>query len=136
MKTTAVLFAFAFVGVVAQMQQSFLQTEGEPLEAVENVKQVPVVGSKFKTNQGVPTAMQCVVSLTIQFMLIYTALALVRMAADAFGLKYDNVPIQKILQTATLTVAFAPMLAIMFLAYRMRVNQLTKNRGDPPTWAQ
>merc|ERR1719178_636916 len=51
-------------------------------------------------------------------------------------MKYDNVPIQKILVTASLTVAFAPMLAILFLAYRMRVNQLTKNKGDPPTWAQ
>merc|ERR1719420_549910 len=58
------------------------------------------------------------------------------MAADSFGLKYDNVPIQKILMSAALTVAFAPMLAILFLAYRMRVNQLTKNRGDPPEWAQ
>merc|ERR1719380_282944 len=58
------------------------------------------------------------------------------MAADAFGMKYDNVPIQKILVSATLTVAFAPMLAILFLAYRMRVNQLTRNKGDPPNWAQ
>merc|ERR1719388_553689 len=80
--------------------------------------------------------MQCVVSLTIQFMLIYTALAICRMAADSFGLKYDNLPIQKILQTATLTVAFAPMLAILLLAFRMRVNQLTKNKGNPPVWAQ
>jgi len=80
--------------------------------------------------------MQCVVSLTIQFMLVYTSLAICRMAADGFGLKYDNLPIQKILQTATLTVAFAPMLAILFLAFRMRVNQLTKNRGNPPVWAQ
>merc|ERR1719262_1410221 len=80
--------------------------------------------------------MQCVVSLTIQFMIVYTALAIVRMAADSMGLKYDNLPIQKILQTATLTVAFAPMLAILLLAFRMRVNQLTKNKGNPPEWAQ
>merc|ERR1712078_916687 len=80
--------------------------------------------------------MQCVISLTIQFMIIYTSLAICRMAADSWGLKYDNVPIQKILQSATLTVAFAPMLAILFLAYRMRVNQLTKNKGDPPDWAK
>merc|ERR1719157_456207 len=69
-------------------------------------------------------------------MIVYTSLAICRMAADSWGLKYDNVPIQKILQSATLTVAFAPMLAILFLAFRMRVNQLTKNRGDPPAWAQ
>merc|ERR1719393_933481 len=135
MKVTAVLF-FAFMAAAVQGEQSFLQIGGEPLEAVENVKQVPVVGSKFETNQGVPTAMQCVVSLTIQFMVVYTSLAIVRMAADGYGFKYDNLPIQKILQTASLTVAFAPMLAILFLAFRMRVNQLTKNRGNPPEWCQ
>merc|ERR1719386_218735 len=69
-------------------------------------------------------------------MLVYTALAICRMAADSFGMKYDNVPIQKILQTSTLTVNFAPMLAILFLALRLRVNQLTMNQGHPPTWAQ
>merc|ERR1719160_1093114 len=58
------------------------------------------------------------------------------MAADSFGLKYDNLPIQKILQTATLTVAFAPMLAVLFLAVRMRVTQLTKGKGNPPEWLQ
>merc|ERR1719236_197883 len=105
------------------------------MEVVENVKQVPVVGKQFKT-KGVTTAMQCVISLTIQFMIVYTSLAVCRMATDGLGMKYDNVPIQKILVTATLTVAFAPMLAILFLAFRMRVNQLTKNRGDPPAWAQ
>jgi len=112
-----------------------LQAGDEPMEAVENVKKVPIVGDNFKT-KGVTTAMQCVVSLTIQFMIVYTALAICRMASDGLGMKYDNVPIQKILVTATLTVAFAPMLAILFLAFRMRVNQLTKNRGDPPAWAQ
>jgi len=133
MKVAAVLLTFL---AAAQGDQTFLQAGGEPIEVVNNVKKVPVVGGQFRTSQGVTTAMQCVISLTIQFMLIYTALAICRMAADSFGLKYDNVPIQKILQTATLTVAFAPMLSILFLAYRMRVNQLTKNKGDPPTWAQ
>jgi len=134
MNAAAVLFTVLAASV--QGQQVFLQTEGEPLEAVGNVKQIPVVGSQFSTGGAVPTAMQCVVSLTIQFMVIYTALAICRMAADSFGLKYDNLPIQKILQTATLTVAFAPMLAILFLAYRMRVTQLTKGKGNPPEWAQ
>jgi len=133
MKVAAVLLTLL---AAAQGEQTFLQAGGEPIEVVNNVKKVPVVGGQFRTSQGVTTAMQCVISLTIQFMIVYTALAICRMAADSFGLKYDNVPIQKILQTATLTVAFAPMLSILFLAYRMRVNQLTKNKGDPPTWAQ
>merc|ERR1719314_45335 len=106
------------------------------MEVVNNVKSIPVVGGQFRADQGVTVAMQCVISLTIQFMIVYTALAIFRMAADGYGLKYDNVPLQKILQTATLTVAFAPMLSILFLAYRLRVNQLTKNKGDPPDWAK
>merc|ERR1719393_735439 len=130
--------ALIFAALIAASQgiegQKFMEQD-EPMEVVENVKEVPVVGKQFKT-KGVTTAMQCVISLTIQFMIVYTALAIARMAADSWGLKYDNVPIQKILQTASLTVAFAPMLAILFLAFRMRVNQLTKNRGDPPAWAQ
>merc|ERR1719405_270357 len=126
------------LSAAAQADQTFLQADSvyEPIEEVENVKKVPLVGSKFRTSQGVTVAMQCVVSLTIQFMVVYTALAICRMCADSFGMKYDNVPIQKILVTASLTVAFAPMLAILFLAFRMRVNQLTKNKGDPPAWAQ
>merc|ERR1719487_1380786 len=130
------MMKFLLLAVLTGAQATFLAVDGEPLEAVGAVKQVPVVGSKFNTNGGVPTAMQCVVSLTIQFMVVYTALALCRMAADAFGLKYDNLPIQKILQTATLTVAFAPMLAVLFLAVRMRVTQLTKGQGHPPEWLQ
>lgn len=82
------------------------------------------------------TSLQCVISLTIQYMVVYTALALCRTAADVFGLKYNNLPLQKILQTATLTVNFAPMLAILFIACRMRVTQLTKGKGNPPEWLQ
>merc|ERR1719321_1971308 len=123
----AALFATGVEGMQTERESAFLQTN--PME------QVPVVGSQFAVNP-VSTAMQCVVSLTVQFFVIYTALALVRTAADAFGLKYDNLPIQKILDTATKTVIFAPMLAILFLACRMRVTQLTKGKGNPPEWVQ
>jgi hypothetical protein len=113
--------------------QSFLQQD--PLGGGAAAPLNPVVGGQVKVNPTT-TSMQCVVSLTIQFFIVYTALAICRTAADAFGLKYENLPIQKILQTATLTVAFAPMLAILFLAMRMRVTQLTKGKGNPPEWVQ
>merc|ERR1719456_1474641 len=111
MRVAMALFTMMFAGV--QGEQAFLQNE--PIEQVTKVKQVPIIGSQFEVN-GVPTSMQCVVSLTIQFMVVYTALAICRMMCDVWGLKFDNLPIQKILQTATLTVNFAPMLAILFLA--------------------
>jgi hypothetical protein len=127
-RKVAVMLLVAMVeGMQTGRESGFLQTN--PME------QVPVVGSQFSVNP-VSTAMQCVVSLTVQFFVIYTALALCRTAADAFGWKYDNLPIQKILDTATKTVIFAPMLAVLFLACRMRVTQLTKGKGNPPEWVQ
>ena len=51
--------------------------------------------------------MQCVISLTLQCLIVYTALALCRTAADVFNVKYDNLPIQDILKTACLTVNYA-----------------------------
>merc|ERR1719456_1971400 len=119
--------------ISAQAHLAFMHTEIS--DGTNPVESVPVVGEKFHVNP-VSTSMKCVVSLTLQFFLVYTALALCRTAADAFGLKYNNLPIQKILVSATLTVAFAPMLSILFLACRMRVTQLTKGQGNPPEWVQ
>merc|ERR1719217_476850 len=47
-----------------------------------------------------------------------------------------NWTIGEALQQATLTVNYAPMLAIMFLACRMRVVWLTQGKGNPPIWMQ
>jgi hypothetical protein len=100
------------------------------------MEKVPLVGSQFKVDEGVSTAMNCVVSLTIQYFVIYTALALLRTAADVWGLDYGKVPIQKILKDAATTVNYAPMLAILLLAVRMRTNYLTQNKGHPQVWVQ
>merc|ERR1719252_544226 len=64
------------------------------------------------------------------------ALALVRTAADVWSLDYGKMPIQKILESAATTMAFAPMLAVLLLAVRMRVTWLTQGKGDPPVWMQ
>jgi len=93
------------------------------------------VGDQFKV-EPVATSINCVVNLTIQYFVIYTALALIRTAADVWNLKYEQVPIQKILQTAALTVNYAPMLSVLFLAVRMRVTWLTMGRGNPQEWVQ
>merc|ERR1719158_2251015 len=112
------------------------QAAGGAVGAGENpMGDVPVVGGAFKP-RGVSTALNCVVSLTIQYFVVYTALALVRTAADVWALSYDNFPIQKVLQSAATTMAFAPMLAVLFLAVRMRVTWLTQGKGDPQVWVQ
>merc|ERR1719465_268149 len=109
--------------------RAFLQVEDNPME------KVPVVGSQFKVNP-VSTSMQCVVSLTIQYFVVYTALALARTAAKSFGIDYGKTPIISILVTATYTVSFAPMLAVLFLGCRMRVTWLTQGKGNPPEYVQ
>jgi len=101
----------------------------------ENTKAVPLVGESFKVER-VATSINCVVNLTIQYFVIYTALAVIRTIADVWNLKYEQVPVQKILQTAALTVNYAPMLAVLFLAVRMRVTWLTMGRGNPQEWVQ
>merc|ERR1719428_1223160 len=99
------------------------------------MEKVPVVGSQFKVNP-VSTSMQCVVSLTIQYFIVYTALALGRTAAKSLGVDYGKTPVLDILKTATYTVNYAPMLAILFLACRMRVTWLTQGKGNPPVYVQ
>ena len=37
---------------------------------------------------------------------------------------------------AVMTVNYAPMLAVLFLAVRMRVTWLTQGKGYPPVWMQ
>merc|ERR1719443_2000577 len=38
--------------------------------------------------------------------------------------------------SAATTMAFAPMLAVLFLAVRMRITWLTQGTGDPPLWME
>merc|ERR1719281_1215807 len=84
----------------------------------------------------VSTALKCVISLTVQYMGIYTAIAIMRVWADFAGANVNSWAIYESLLQATLTVNYAPMLAIMFLACRMRVLWLTLQKGNPPIWVQ
>merc|ERR1719482_1558234 len=67
---------------------------------------------------------------------IYSAIAILRVVADFQGANVMSWAIYEALLQATLTVNYAPMLAIMFLACRMRVLWLTLQKGNPPIWVQ
>ena len=58
------------------------------------------------------------------------------MVADCRGINYDGNFFVEILKQGTLTVNYAPMLVVLFLAARMRVNWLTQGKGKPPTYVQ
>merc|ERR550514_248058 len=81
--------------------------------------------------------MKCVISLTIQYMIVYTALALCRTLCHILGNNpKDWETFTEPLEQAVNTVAFAPMLAILFLGCRMRVTWLTQGTGNPPEYVQ
>merc|ERR1719271_1735723 len=81
--------------------------------------------------------MKCVISLTIQYMIVYTALALCRTLCHIMGNSpKDWERFTEPLEQAVNTVAFAPMLAVLFLGCRMRVAWLTQGKGNPPEYVQ
>merc|ERR550537_1325730 len=84
----------------------------------------------------VSTTMKCIISLTIQYMVIFAALGICRSYLDFRQQAYDKSEVQKALKHASETVFYAPMVCLMFVGFRMRVLQLTKGEGNPQEWVQ
>jgi len=78
----------------------------------------------------VSTAMSCVVVLAAQYFLLYTAVAVFRTGTDLLQLQWHRT--LDVLVAATSTVNMAPMLAVLFLAVRLRAFYLT--RGNPEAY--
>lgn len=82
-------------------------------------------------------AMLCVTMLTIQYftiyLLIWVMVTLKQFAANDRNSR--NVALEALV-AAKDSVAFAPMLSVLFLGARMRALQITSNKGAPQGWAQ
>jgi hypothetical protein len=97
------------------------------------------VSSPDETYGSIPevsTTMKCIISLTIQYMCIFTALGIWRSYLDFKKTPYDASPVAKMLKSASETMFYAPMVCLMFLGFRMRVLQLTKGTGNPQDWVR
>jgi hypothetical protein len=80
----------------------------------------------------VSPAVQCVVNLCVQYFFIYLVL-------NVFNTIYEggsNNRFYVAIDAARSTVAFAPMLAILFVTTRMYALLLTDKKGAPQRWAQ
>merc|ERR1719379_2217886 len=82
----------------------------------------------------ISVTMQCVINLTVQFFIVYLGLWIAQTAKDFLGMKLDR--LSDLMEDAKATIAFCPMLAILFVGTRMRALLITNNRGAPPGWAQ
>merc|ERR1719321_501959 len=80
--------------------------------------------------------MKCLISLTIQYMVVYTALGICRSYLDFQGVRHESSAIAKALKSASETMFYAPMVCMMFVGFRMRVLQLTKGTGNPQDWVR
>merc|ERR1719274_343480 len=55
------------------------------------------------------TTMQCILNLTLQYIVIYTALGICRTVLDFQGVAHSSSPLQTTLKHASETVFYAPM---------------------------
>merc|ERR1719313_2691430 len=82
------------------------------------------------------TTMKCVINLTIQYMIIFTALGIVRTYLDLNNLPHQGSAVQRTLKHASETVFYAPMVCFAFIGFRMRVLQLSRGTDNPQEWVR
>jgi hypothetical protein len=118
-----------FMGTASMMQQ-------KKMLHVSTKEPTPMFTEE--TMPDVAPALQCVISLSFQYFVIYTMLAMVRTANQFTGQRFLG--FQKIMETAATTVTYAPMLSVLFLGVRMRAIQLSQGQTEkyqlPQPWVQ
>jgi len=82
----------------------------------------------------ISVTMQCVINLTVQFFTVYLGLWIAQTVKDF--LSYDLPRLTELMLDAQATIAFCPMLAILFVGTRMRALMITNNKGAPQGWVQ
>merc|ERR1719181_1443458 len=80
--------------------------------------------------------MECILNLTLQYIVIYTALGICRTVLDFQGVAHSSSQVHASLKHASETMFYAPMVCMRFVGFRMRVLQLTKGTGNPPEYVQ
>eukprot|EP00931_Biecheleriopsis_adriatica_P058853 TRINITY_DN35117_c0_g1_i1.p1 TRINITY_DN35117_c0_g1~~TRINITY_DN35117_c0_g1_i1.p1 ORF type:complete len:889 (-),score=194.68 TRINITY_DN35117_c0_g1_i1:91-2757(-) len=83
----------------------------------------------------VSTTLYCVMFLTIQSLLIYTALAVSRNKDELSG-ELKTSKLTDILSTASRSSVFSSMMSMLFVSCRMYVLATTEGLGEPPPWVK
>jgi len=96
----------------------------------------------FKAPTGptlpVSPTVQCVINLTCQFFLVYFMMTLMLTVSEVSGGRIDlqEYRIFSAMESAKATLAFAPMLSILFVTTRMYALLITDKKGAPQAWVQ
>jgi len=86
----------------------------------------------------VSPTVQCVMNLTAQFFLVYLLMTMMLTVSEASGGKYplETYKLFAALEASKATLAFAPMLSILFVTTRMYALLITDKKGAPQGWVQ
>jgi len=84
----------------------------------------------------VPTTSRCIVIICAQYMIIFTALAVCRTYQEFSGTALGAGKVEAGLRAAAQTVTYGPMLCVLFIACRMRVEFLSDGKDQPQAWVQ
>merc|ERR1719316_1566088 len=82
----------------------------------------------------VPTTSRCIVIMTCQYMVIYFLLAIARTYHEFTGTAKGQ--LIEGLKAASQTLTYGPMLCVLFIACRMRVEFLSDGKDQPQIWVQ
>mmetsp|Transcript_17186 Transcript_17186/g.37830 ORF Transcript_17186/g.37830 Transcript_17186/m.37830 type:complete len:588 (+) Transcript_17186:84-1847(+) len=82
----------------------------------------------------VPTTTRCIVIIMCQYMIIYTALAVCRSYHELSETPKGKV--ESGLRAAAQTLTYGPMLCVLFIACRLRVEFLSDGKDQPQMWVQ
>merc|ERR1719265_1025844 len=86
----------------------------------------------------VSPTVQCVMNLTAQFFLVYLLMTIMITVSEVSGGKYplETYKLFSALEASKATLAFAPMLSILFVTTRMYALLITDKKGAPQAWVQ
>jgi hypothetical protein len=86
----------------------------------------------------VSPTVQCVVNMTCQYFFVYMMMTVMLTASEVTG---GTIPMERwslfaAIEASKATLAFAPMLSILFVTTRMYALLITDNKGAPQAWVQ
>jgi hypothetical protein len=84
----------------------------------------------------VSPAVKCTMILSVTFFLVYLLVAVSRSYSQFVGGQLFTSSFEAVMLRAADTLAFAPMLSVLFLGARMRALQMDPVGGNPQPWAQ
>merc|ERR1719231_1344482 len=98
---------------------------------------VPPAGIWPNGTPPVSPAVSCVMILSCQYFLVYGAIQICKSIEDWMSFQNEWLrSLKEACTTATLSMNFAPMLAVLFIGVRMRALQMDPVNGAPQKWAQ